>query len=94
MNAKKTKVKLLKAKSLYAVVGYATTGSGTLTYPEDFDFVGVFQSSGAAQKCADQKNKEVIEENEIEYDDDDCLEEALMSCGAMCYDVVALPFMG
>jgi hypothetical protein len=45
-------------KTIYAVFGYANTGSGSLTFPEDFDFKGFFEVKSDAQAYVDALNTE------------------------------------
>ncbi len=46
-------------KKLFLVVGVVQTGSGTLTYPEDFDIIGWSRDQVKAQKRADKENERV-----------------------------------
>lgn len=41
---------------VYVVAGYMNTGSGSLTYPEDFDTIGFFETRKEAQDHADELN--------------------------------------
>jgi len=45
-------------KEVHVVFGYANTGSGSLTFPEDFDFEGYYESKKDAQDHVDRLNKE------------------------------------
>lgn len=44
-------------KKTFLVLGYLDTGSGTLTFPEDFDFIGSYTDQEEAQKHVDLLNK-------------------------------------
>lgn len=48
-------------KTIHVVFGYANSGSGSLTFPEDFNFVGFYESHQDAQDHCDRLNKETLE---------------------------------
>lgn len=56
--------------SLYLIFGYAQTGSGTLTFPEDFEIVGYTTSEDEARDKCNELNKEVYEQEGGSSDDD------------------------
>ena len=62
---------------VWLVIGYMGTGSGTLTYPEDFDLVGVFDTAEEAAALAEEKNAargpcpECEDELDVEDPEDD-----------------------
>jgi hypothetical protein len=53
-------------KTVYVVLGYKNSGSGSLTYPEDLEFEGFYQSQQDAQDLCDRLNQETIEGMEFE----------------------------
>ncbi len=53
-------------QTLYMIIGVAGTGSGSLTWPEDFDIVGATFNEHEAHEIAGAMNKE----NGFVYDDD------------------------
>lgn len=69
-NSKKSKV--------YVVFSYENTGSGSLTYPEDFDFVKAFTDPLKAETFAAESNKAngvpTEDEDGDEIDDVDCID--------------------
>lgn len=44
-------------KKVFCVIGVMDSGSGSLTYPEDFEFVGFFETDKEAQAHADELNR-------------------------------------
>jgi len=54
-------------KKMYIVMGHNNGGSASLTYPEDFETVGVFLTKEGAQAKVDELNEETLEGHE---DDD------------------------
>ena len=48
-------------KKMYVVQGYMNTGSASLTYPEDFDTVGIFLDREKAQAKCDEMNEEALD---------------------------------
>jgi hypothetical protein len=82
-------------KALYLVIGHATTGSGTLTFPEDIDVVGLFTTRELAQSKADSLNREEIESEDIVLDEGECMEDALNDSGVgRVYEVSEVSIMG
>lgn len=60
----------------WMVIGYRRTGSGSLTYPEDFDIVGVFGRKIDAEATRDEMNERVSGHSCPEHGSlDECLEE-------------------
>jgi len=57
-------------KEVHVVFGYMNTGSASLTYPEDFDTVGFYESEEDAQAHVDRLNKENGVDENGEWDDD------------------------
>lgn len=83
---------LSKKGFVYLVIGQSDTGSGSLTWPEDFDVVGVFYDKNAAEAHALQLlapwinggvDKNDIDADEKEYED-----------GSYYYEVMQLPVLG
>lgn len=60
-----------KKKQMFAVIGVMDTGSGTLTWMEDFDLVGVYDNEKDAQKDCDERNDTIKSEEEVNEDEDD-----------------------
>lgn len=57
-------------KELFLVIGVAQSGSGSLTWPEDFDIVGVYDDKDLAQKEAKRLNPEDMPDPDSEeYDE-------------------------
>lgn len=57
-------------KELFLVIGVAQSGSGSLTWPEDFDIVGVFESEERALARAKEMNpKDMPDPDSEEYDE-------------------------
>lgn len=53
------------AKKLFLVIGVTGTGSGSLTWPEDFDIVGVYETEKLAKARAKSMNpKDMPDEDE------------------------------
>jgi len=61
-----------KKNQVFMVIGYKQTGSGTLTYPEDFDIQGVFTTRGDATKHAKKLNNEA--QKDEYYDSEESME--------------------
>ena len=60
--------------ALFLIFGYTQTGSGTLTFPEDFEIMGYTTSEDEARDKCNELNLEVYEDyvsNEDEDDDDE-----------------------
>lgn len=54
---------------VHVVFGYMNTGSGSLTYPDDFETVGFYEDKVEAQEHVDRLNKENgYEEDDYDYD--------------------------
>ena len=53
-------------KNIYVVFGYNNGGSGSLTFPEDFEFEGFYESEEDAKSHVDRLNKETLEGMEDE----------------------------
>lgn len=58
-------------KTVHVVFSHATTGSGTLTYPEDFRFIGAFESADEAAALVKLKNEETLEREGIVLEEED-----------------------
>lgn len=56
--------------TVHIVVGVMQTGSGTLTYPEDFDIDGVFAERSDAEERCKALNKHLIEDGVVDEDGD------------------------
>jgi len=69
---------------MYLVVGVVQSGSGSLTWPEDFDVVGVFDDEGEAHKDAFERN--VKSGFEFDEDGDEVQDDDL--CDEIKYEVV------
>ena len=63
------------SKKFYLIIGVRGTGSGSLTFPEDFDIVGVTDDHDRASRECDELNAG----NGFEYDEhgDQCQEDDL-----------------
>jgi hypothetical protein len=57
----------------YLVVGFMNTGSGSLTFPEDFDFIAIYMNEAEADKHAAQLNREsgAPDPDAEDYDEND-----------------------
>lgn len=77
---------------VYVVFGYARSGSGGLTFPEDFDIGPVYFTPEAAQEEADRLNKEAYEESVGDEDDDGLTFESFLeeTTDYILYDVIEL----
>lgn len=60
---------------MFFVYGYAQSGSGSLTFPEDFDFVGFFHSENEAQELVKKLNAKIREEEGLPQEGDDDYDE-------------------
>lgn len=58
-------------KEVYVVFGYANTGSGSLTWPEDFEIEGFYENKRDAQAHVDRLNDENGVDECGEYTDDE-----------------------
>ena len=56
---------------VFLVFGYMGTGSASLTFPEDFDIVGVYHNQGVADAEAMRRNDEAKADGGSTDDDDD-----------------------
>jgi len=56
---------------VFLVFGYENSGSGSLTFPEDFDLVGVFQDKVDADHCAMTRNQKEFDGEDIDFTDPD-----------------------
>lgn len=55
-------------KQVFLVVGVMNTGSGSLTWPEDFHMEGVFDNQEDAQEFCDELNSDNVGvDDEFEY---------------------------
>lgn len=59
--------------ALFLIFGYTQTGSGTLTFPEDFEIMGYTTSEDEARDKCNELNLEVYEDfvSDEDKDDDD-----------------------
>ncbi len=53
-------------KKIHVVFGYMNSGSGSLTFPEDFDILGFYEDEKDAKAHCDLLNKEVLENEGVE----------------------------
>ena len=81
-------------QKMYCVVGVAGTGSGSLTFPEDFDFAGVFIDKVKAQKHADGMNVDILEENGVFLEDGESPEDVIAEHDCISYRVMEMPVLG
>jgi hypothetical protein len=47
-------------KTVHVVFGYRNSGSGSLTFPEDFEFEGFYENKKDAQDHCDRLNRETL----------------------------------
>ena len=80
-------------KKMYLVMGHMNTGSGSLTYPEDFDVVGVYDNRGDAQSDCDRRNKEMLEGKEDDDGDPITNLDDLLCDDDMIYEVDEVPVL-
>ena len=67
-----------KPSKTFLVLGYVDSGSGSLTFPEDFDFVGAYTDKDEAQEHVDllnRKNGTKDPYGDDEDEDDGCSDE-------------------
>jgi hypothetical protein len=57
--------------ALFLIFGYTQTGSGTLTFPEDFEIMGYTTSEDEARDKCNELNLEVYEDFVSDEDDDE-----------------------
>ncbi len=61
------------AKKLFLVIGVTQSGSGSLTWPEDFDICGVFESETEADDyCLANNPKDMPDPDSEEFDEWEC----------------------
>lgn len=72
---------------VYVVSGHRNSGSGSLTYPEDFETVGFYDNQKDAQDHCDRLNKETLKG--MENEDGEPIEDIYdLDCGdEMVYEV-------
>lgn len=73
------------SKKAYIVIAHANTGSGSLTWPEDFQVLGVFLNAFTAEHTARTHNIEQLKSLGEERDgmsdmEDDEIEDLLYGC--------------
>lgn len=60
-----------KNKKMFVVIGVMNSGSGSLTWMEDFDLVGIYDNEEDAQSDCDARNpvnEDDMEDDRMEYD--------------------------
>lgn len=57
--------------ALFLIFGYTQTGSGTLTFPEDFEIMGYTTSEDEAREKCNELNLEVYEDFVSDENDDE-----------------------
>lgn len=79
--------------NVWFLFGYMNTGSSSLTFPEDFELLGVYESEQDARDEMKRLNDKSLQEEGIELEDDEDIYD--LECGDFMvyevYDFVTIP---